>query len=51
MNTAPALKKLIKDGKAGSSCVFGIEISIDEAPKTYREFSKHEILNALIRFE
>ena len=51
MNRAPALKKLIEDGKASPSFVFGKEIFIDEAPETYRKFLKHEILKAVIRFE
>jgi threonine dehydrogenase-like Zn-dependent dehydrogenase len=51
LNIAPALKKLIEDGKASPGFVFGKEIPIDEAPETYRKFSKHEILEVIIRFK
>ena len=47
----PTLKKLIESGRMTPSFVFDKEIHIEEAAKTYTEFSNHDFIKSVIRFD
>jgi threonine dehydrogenase-like Zn-dependent dehydrogenase len=47
----PALKKLIESGRAKPSFVFDKELRIEDAPEAYQEFSDHDFIKSVIRFD
>jgi threonine dehydrogenase-like Zn-dependent dehydrogenase len=47
----PTLKKLIESGRMTPSFVFDKEIHIEDAAKAYTEFSNHDFIKTVIRFE
>ena len=47
----PTLKKLIESGRVKPSFVFEREIHIEDAAKTYTEFSNHDFIKSVIRFD
>jgi threonine dehydrogenase-like Zn-dependent dehydrogenase len=42
---------LIESGRVKPSFVFDREIHIEEAAKTYTEFSNHDFIKSVIRFD
>ena len=47
----PTLKKLIESGRVKPSFVFDKEIHIEDAAKAYTEFSNHDFIKTVIRFD
>jgi hypothetical protein len=47
----PVLKKLIESGRVNPSFVFDREIHIEDAAKAYTEFSNHDFIKTVIRFD
>ena len=45
------LKKLIESGRVKPSFVFDREIHVEDAAKAYTEFSNHDFIKTVIRFE
>jgi hypothetical protein len=45
------LKRLIESGRAKPGFVFEREVKIEEAAKAYRQFSDHDFIKAVIRFD
>lgn len=45
------LKKLIESGRVTPSFVFDKEIHIEDAAKAYTEFSNHDFIKTVIRFD
>ncbi len=47
----PALKRLIKSGRAKPSFILDRELRIEDAPEAYKEFSDHDFIKSAIRLD